>query len=99
SHLKGESPQGHFLGEEKGGHFIPSTFLARSGLLTNPEHVEFDLHQALAYLRRETFPLNSEISDGWYIVRFNKAVLGWMKVAAGKMKNHYPKRWMIRKRW
>ncbi len=90
--------EGLELGRYKGKDFIPSHDLAMSGLVNGIEHVALDHGRAIKYLRRETFPLDIE-KDGWYLMAYEGTILGWAKIAAGRMKNHYPKEWMIRKRW
>ena len=86
------------IGTYKGENFIPSHSLAMSDLSQATPRVALEHAEAIKYLRRETFPL-SVAQDGWYLVEYEGSVLGWVKVAAGRMKNHYPKEWMIRKRW
>lgn len=86
------------IGQMKGKDFIPSHEVAMSGLLRDQKSIELDYQEAIRYLRKETFPL-SEQENGWYLAKFEGTVLGWIKIAAGRMKNHYPKDWMIRKRW
>lgn len=86
------------IGAFKGKNFMPSHALAMSDLVLDATHVPLDQEQSIKYLRRETFPIAVE-KDGWYLMTFENSVLGWAKVAAGRMKNHYPKEWMIRKRW
>jgi NOL1/NOP2/fmu family ribosome biogenesis protein len=36
------------------------------------------------------------IPKGWYIATYKNAPLGWLKAAAGRLKNHYPIHWRIR---
>jgi 16S rRNA C967 or C1407 C5-methylase (RsmB/RsmF family)/NOL1/NOP2/fmu family ribosome biogenesis protein len=90
--------KGLILGTYKGKDFIPSQALAMSGLCPGASRVELVHGEAIRFLRRETFPIQVE-KDGWYLMEYEGSVLGWAKVAAGRMKNHYPKEWMIRKRW
>jgi NOL1/NOP2/fmu family ribosome biogenesis protein len=96
--LKGSFKNTMPLGIMKGKDFIPSHELAMTDLLVEPRVIILDASQSLKYLRRETFPLQG-VDDGWYLASYEKVALGWIKIASGKMKNHYPKGWMIRKRW
>lgn len=82
---------GLHLGELKKNRFEPSHALA---LALCPKDVRnvWNLESqsdALAYLRGETFPAQGE--KGWYLICFKGFGMGWGKMAAGVMKNHYPK--------
>jgi 16S rRNA C967 or C1407 C5-methylase (RsmB/RsmF family)/NOL1/NOP2/fmu family ribosome biogenesis protein len=97
-HLRGTLTDHLPLGVMKGKNFIPSHELAMTNLVLIDRFIELDQKRAIQYLRRETFAC-PETQDGWYLARFETTTLGWIKIASGKMKNHYPKSWMIRKRW
>lgn len=86
------------IGQMKGKDFIPSHDLAMTDLLIDPDKITLSRENAIRYLRKETFILE-EKEDGWYLACYDSVALGWIKLAGGKMKNHYPKAWMIRKRW
>ena len=42
-----------------------------------------------AYLSGQTFPAEGE--KGWYLICVDGFGIGWGKLAAGSMKNHYPR--------
>ncbi len=58
--------------------------------------VDLDQHQALTYLQG-LWPADIEpLADGWHIARHDGANLGFVKSAAGRVNNYYPKEWRIR---
>ena len=48
-----------------------------------------DISRAAGYLSGMTFPFDGE--KGWYLITVDGYSLGWGKLAAGTMKNHYPR--------
>lgn len=88
---------GLHLGTNKRNRFEPSHALA---LTLSKEEVLYtwDLpansEEVRSYLRGETIPAKG--SDGWYLITVDGYSLGWGKLVAGTMKNHYPKglRWL-----
>lgn len=87
------------MGAMKGKDFIPAHDLAMSEVQVQAQGIALEYNEAIRYLRKETFPLSASHEDGWYLARYERSILGWIKIAAGRMKNHYPKSWMIRKRF
>ncbi len=83
---------GLHLGELKKNRFEPSHALA---LALGPRYVrhvwnlEADAAGTAAYLNGQTFPGQGE--KGWYLICVDGFGLGWGKLAAGSMKNHYPR--------
>lgn len=69
----------------------PSHALA---LFLHPEyvrkHYELSPEQTAAYLRGETFSVDSDLK-GWYLLSTQGCSIGFGKATGGQMKNHYPK--------
>lgn len=69
----------------------PSHALA---LFLHPEyvrkHYELSPEQTTAYLRGETFSVDSDLK-GWYLLSTQGCSIGFGKATGGQMKNHYPK--------
>lgn len=80
----------------KGNDFIPAHSLALS-LIASPHlpTVELTSEQALRFLKREVFPLETAQS-GWQIVRYNSLNLGWIKALPNRINNYLPMEWRIR---
>ena len=86
-------------GELKGKDFIPSHAMAMSDIQsTDYEIIDLDLTQALDYLERSTNSLPSGKAQGWYLVRYDSTLLGWVKSTQQGLKNHYPMNWRLRDR-
>lgn len=86
-------------GEIKGKDFIPSPYLAMSGLYHHGDpQIGLDLDQALSYLERDTRGLPADLPNGWYMVGYQQTVLGWAKHTQNGWKNHYPLPWRLRSR-
>lgn len=83
---------GLHLGTFKKNRFEPSHALA---LAVSPQKLRHICHlsaqdeRIAAYLNGQTFPYEGE--KGWYLITVDGYGLGWGKLAAGIMKNHYPK--------
>ncbi len=81
---------GLHLGTIKKDRFEPAHALA---LALKKEQVknfaEIDYDTAVKFINGETFRFDGE--KGWYLITFNGYSLGWGKLSAGVMKNHYPK--------
>jgi 16S rRNA C967 or C1407 C5-methylase (RsmB/RsmF family)/NOL1/NOP2/fmu family ribosome biogenesis protein len=74
----------------------PDHALALSGLLkTDIPCVELSKEQALDYLRKNE-GLYSDIPNGWILIQFEGAKLGWIKGVGKRINNYYPKEWRIR---
>ena len=61
----------------------------------NFENIDFTLQQAVNYLKRETFPVDSK-TKGWILVTYKQIPLGWIKNLGNRFYNHYPSSWRIR---
>jgi len=70
---------------------IPSHSLALSVDLNeqNLQHFELTDEQALAYLKKDSFSVKSNL-QGLTICCYKGVNCGWGKIIAGKMKNQYP---------
>lgn len=83
---------GLHLGTLRKNRFEPSHAF---GLALSPKEVtySFDLpsesEEIRKYLSGQT--LNAEGEKGWYLITVDGFSIGWGKLAAGIMKNHYPK--------
>jgi NOL1/NOP2/fmu family ribosome biogenesis protein len=81
---------GLLLGRERPGRFEPAQALAMAAGPGIARRVrEVDDGEAAAFLRGET--LEAGGPAGWTLVAWNGWPLGWGRVAAGTLKNHYPK--------
>lgn len=86
---------GLLLGElDKRGELIPAHDLAMLAK-KSPEigSVELNHEQALHYLKRQAFNLESE--KGWHLATYNGLPLGWMKLLGNRMNNYYPQQLRI----
>lgn len=80
------------LGEQKGDDFIPSHDISQSIYLNKTlPTIELDLKQSLDYLRANTLPIIRESKEKWLLVKYNEAILGWVKNNRVNLKNYYPK--------
>lgn len=85
------------LGKFKGKDFIPSHFLAMSGLYSKDVvTVNVDLKTALKYLAREQISI-PESKKGWVLIKHNNLPLGWVKNLGNRINNYYPKGYQLRK--
>jgi len=81
---------GLLLGRERPGRFEPAHALAMAGGPAMARRVrEVDDEEAAVWLRGGT--LEADGPAGWTLVGWNGWPLGWGRVAAGTLKNHYPK--------
>ena len=86
------------IGEQKGKDFIPSHFLAMSGLQNKDiAELHFDLSQSLDYLERKIPPTTGQ-SLGWHKALYDGTCLGWLKNTQQGWKNYYPMNWRLRNR-
>ena len=91
--LKGETLLGKIRPKEiTPAHELAMSILLRRGL----KRVELDKEEALSFLKRQELKLSIE-GSGWKLVSYEGVALGWIKIAGGKIKNHYPVNWRIRK--
>jgi len=85
------------LGKIAGKDFIPDHALAMSSLANQQiPRIELERQQALQYLRRDEFRLNTT-QKGWWLVTYQQQHLGWIKILPGRFNNYYPKEWRILK--
>ncbi|RMG23015.1 MAG: hypothetical protein D6730_15370 [Bacteroidetes bacterium] len=59
--------------------------------------LELSEAQALKYLKREPLEISSPPANGWILARYQGINLGWLKAVQGRLKNHFPTNWRIRK--
>jgi len=86
-------------GELKGKDFVPSHTMAMACIQSNDyEIIDLDLTHALDYLERSTNSLPPVTTPGWYLVRYDATILGWLKSTQQGWKNHYPMNWRLRNR-
>jgi NOL1/NOP2/fmu family ribosome biogenesis protein len=86
-------------GELKGKDFIPSHVMAMAGIQSSDyEIIDLDLTHALDYLERATNTLPAVKAPGWYLVRYETTILGWVKNTQQGWKNHFPMNWRLRDR-
>jgi NOL1/NOP2/fmu family ribosome biogenesis protein len=70
---------------------IPAHELALADLVSPVfPSADLDLSTALDYLRKKDIQLESG-SKGWALVRYEKMILGWVKILPGRVNNYYPK--------
>jgi 16S rRNA C967 or C1407 C5-methylase (RsmB/RsmF family)/NOL1/NOP2/fmu family ribosome biogenesis protein len=82
--------EGLCMGEIKSFGFVPHHALSHANEVTLPR-MDLELSSPLlaTYLRGESFSIDQP--DGWYVISIHNQGLGWVKVARGVAKNHYPK--------
>ncbi len=88
---------GVMAGRMGSDEWIPDHELALNiGL--NPQIPELELSRsdALKYLRREVFTVESQ-TKGWTPVSFQQQKLGWVKILSNRINNYFPKAWRILK--
>ncbi len=84
------------LGKLIGNDLIPSHDLAMSIIISkNIQSVELSKEEAIKYLRRQNFVLNSEEKKGWTLVKFEGHNLGWVKILENRINNYFPKEFRI----
>jgi len=84
------------VGEIAKKGLIPNESLALNPCILDPSisRIDLNLHDALHYLKGETFPL--EGPTGFQLVCFQNEPLGWIKNLGNRFNNLYPKEWRIR---
>lgn len=82
----------------KGRDFIPTHALALSTCIDREKfHVaEVSQETAIAYLRRETVVLPTDVPQGYVLLAYRGGVLGWVKNLGSRANNLYPQEWRIR---
>jgi len=87
------------IGEQKGKDFIPSHFLAMSGIQSdNLVTIEMSMNESLDFLERKTPSFEIDHPMGWSIAKYEGSNLGWMKNTQQGWKNYYPMNWRLRNR-
>jgi 16S rRNA C967 or C1407 C5-methylase (RsmB/RsmF family)/NOL1/NOP2/fmu family ribosome biogenesis protein len=81
----------------KKNNYLPSHELALSDLLRNDAfpHVELNLQDAIAYLRRDSFLLHDS-PVGWDLVTYKGVNLGFINNIGSRFNNYFPVEWRIR---
>ena len=80
------------LGVQKGIDFIPSHEISQNlNLNKDLPIVNVSYELSLEYLRANTLPKMVNSSEKWLLVKYNDAILGWVKNNAENFKNYYPK--------
>jgi len=80
------------IGQVMGQDLVPEHELALSIHLNNEALLPTPLtyEQAIQYLRRDPFDLNSP-QKGWSLMTFENHALGWAKLLPNRVNNYYPK--------
>lgn len=74
---------------------IPDHEFALSRLMSDSvPSVDVDMETALQYLRRQDITINSALK-GWALIKYQHAILGWVKILPNRINNYYPKGWRI----
>lgn len=82
--------------DKKGGH--PSAALAWNDVLAEGlPAIQVDESQALKYLKREEGWWPQSLEKGYYLVKYENWILGWIKAVQGRIINAYPMDWRLRK--
>lgn len=81
----------------KKNDYLPAHDLALSKHIRNEafEVAEVVLNEAIAYMRRDTFPLAGS-SKGWTLLTFRGVNLGFVKNLGNRINNYFPVEWRIR---
>lgn len=84
------------LGKLAGKELIPDHELALSTIINKDNVMETELSydQAIAYLRRENFAVDTE-AKGWSLMNYQGHALGWAKLLPNRINNYYPKEMRI----
>lgn len=82
----------------KGKDYVPHISLALSTAFDTNKvvHYEASLDTALAYLRRESLFLPTDLPRGYILVTYEGFPLGWAKHLGNRTNNLYPQEWRIR---
>jgi 16S rRNA C967 or C1407 C5-methylase (RsmB/RsmF family)/NOL1/NOP2/fmu family ribosome biogenesis protein len=90
--------QGVEVGMFKNNKLIPAHHLAMSDMLPE-EFPSFELNyeQAIAYLQKKDFVLDTQQHQDWAVVKYQNLPLGFIKVLPQRFNNHYPAELRLRK--
>ena len=82
----------------KGKDYVPHISLALSTAFDTNQvvHYEASLDTALAYLRRESLFLPTDLPRGYILVTYEGFPLGWAKHLGNRTNNLFPQEWRIR---
>lgn len=81
---------GTVVGTFKGSDLVPHQELAWSlSLKKELPRIELSLGDALAYLRKQTFPM-AQSHKGFSLMTYKNQGLGWAKVLPNRLNNYYP---------
>lgn len=82
----------------KGKDYVPHISLALSTAFDTNQVVRYEasLDTALAYLRRESLSLPTDLPRGYILVTYEGFPLGWAKHLGNRTNNLYPQEWRIR---
>jgi 16S rRNA C967 or C1407 C5-methylase (RsmB/RsmF family)/NOL1/NOP2/fmu family ribosome biogenesis protein len=87
---------GTAIGEWARKELIPDPELALSSRCSRGlGRQALSLEQALAYLRKEEFQIDTDLK-GWQLMSYQGLGLGWAKILTNRINNYYPKEWRIR---
>lgn len=89
---------GIVLAEEKGRKFAPTTELALSTQRNEAAFpkAELTLEEAVAYLRKETLTLSSEVPRGYVLACYQGHPMGFLNNLGSRANNLYTSEWRIR---
>lgn len=87
---------GTSIGEIKGKDVVPDHELALSVYLKSIETCEFEIEQALSYLRKQNL-VTTNINTGLKLVTYQSHGLGWAKVLSNRINNYLPNEYRILK--
>ena len=74
---------------------IPDHEFALSNLVADSvASIDVDIEEALQYLRRQDLFIDTTLK-GWVLIKYQQAVLGWVKILPNRINNYYPKGWRI----
>lgn len=91
---------GTFVAQQKQNKLVPEHAAALSILLDKSVFpaIEFNLEQALQFLRKENLSLTIPDLKGFTLATYQNISLGWMNVLPGRINNLYPSEWRIKMR-
>lgn len=86
------------MGTLKGRDLLPHQSLALSTLLHQETFPAVDLtwQQAVAYLRKEAFPLPADTPRGFTLLTYGRQPLGFAKNIGQRANNLYPQEWRVK---
>ncbi len=83
------------VGIVKGKDLIPGHELAIGNIeLKNVQSYNLNKIQSLQYLSKKEVIIDTNF-EGWTLLKYNNAALGWVKILKNRMNNYYPMEWRI----